>query len=38
MRKFFDYIKIIYKALEEMSICDICSYDKDPYDYIAKRK
>ena len=26
MRKFFDYIKIIYKALEEMSICDICSY------------
>lgn len=38
MKKFIDYIKLIYKALEEMSICDICSKDKDPFDYISKRK
>lgn len=38
MRKFFNYLKIIYKALEEMSICEICQSDKNPYDYIAKRK
>jgi hypothetical protein len=38
MIKFFNYLKIIYKALEEMSICEICPSDKNPYDYIAKRK
>lgn len=38
MRKFFEYIKIIYKALEDISLYDsgICSKDKDPFDYISK--
>lgn len=38
MRKFYNYVQIIFKALGDISMCDICPYDKDPYDYIAKRK
>ena len=36
MKKFIYYLKIFFKGLGDISMCDICSYDKDPYNYINK--
>ena len=40
MKKFKYYCKLVVKALGDISLYDsgICPKDKDPYDYIAKRK
>ena len=40
MKKLIYYLKLIVKGLEDISLYDsrICPKDKDPFDYIAKRK
>ena len=40
MKKFLYYLKLIIKRLGDISMYDsgICSKDKNPYDYISKRK
>ena len=40
MKKLIYYLKLIVKGLEDTSLYDsgICPKDKDPFDYIAKRK
>ena len=40
MKKLIYYLKLIVKGLEDISLYDsgICPKDKDPFDYITKRK
>ena len=40
MKKLIYYLKLIVKGIEDISMYDsgICSKDKDPFDYITKRK
>ena len=40
MKKIIYYLKLIIKGLEDISLYDsgICHKDKDPFDYIHKRK
>ena len=36
--KMFKNIGSLFKALEEMSMIDVCDYSEDPLKYVAKRK
>ena len=40
MKRFLYYLKLIVKGLGDIAMYDsgICSKDKDPFDYISKRK
>lgn len=38
LKKLLKSIGILFKALEEMSMIDVCDYSEDPLKYVAKRK